>query len=242
MADVPASFQRAQDHQQRKLTSRYCVVIPAYNAARTIGGLVSEVIACGYPAFVIDDGSQDTTTAVATSYGAVVISHMRNQGKGTALRTGFAHVLRSRYGGVVTMDSDGQHDPSEISKLIQAGELYQAGIVIGNRMADDKAMPPARQITNRVMSRIVSSLVRQPIPYTQSGFRFIRREVLENVPLRARRFDIETELVLGASFRRWKIISVPVRTIYLQQDSHIRPFTDGVRFVRVILRHMIRMK
>lgn len=218
------------------MSGRYCAVIPAYDAAGTIGALVKRIKATGLDVVVVDDGSTDRTASVASSEGALVISHLRNQGKGSALRTGFEHALRARYDGVVTLDSDGQHDPADIPHLIRAGEVQHAGIVLGDRMTNGSRMPPVRRWTNRLMSAIVSALARQPIPDSQCGFRLIRREVLERVPLRARRYELETELLCAAAKRRWKIISVPVQCIYRDQRSLIRPVRDGMRFLGVILR------
>ncbi|MBI4340915.1 MAG: glycosyltransferase family 2 protein, partial [Candidatus Omnitrophica bacterium] len=225
---------------ERSTAGRYCVVIPAYNAAETIGPLVERVKALGFDVVVVDDGSSDATAATATQRGAVVISHVTNRGKGQALQTAFEYARRMGYDGVVTMDSDGQHDPQDIAPLIRAGEVQHAGIVVGNRMANGAGMPPTRRHTNRLMSAIVSSLVRQPIPDSQCGLRMIRREVLEGVPVRSQHFEIETELLLNAAAKRWKIVSVPVRTIYeAGQRSHIKPVRDGLRFLGLILRHLV---
>lgn len=222
------------------MTSRYCVVIPAFEAAKTIGLLVQQIRRHGLPVVVVDDGSRDQTAAVASSQGALVISHLRNQGKGCALRTGFEYALRERYEGVITLDSDGQHDPAEIAQLIQAGERQHAGLVLGNRLADGAAMPASRRWVNRLMSAIISAVSRQRIPDSQCGFRVIRRELLADVPLRAKRFDIETELVCAAAARRWKIVSVPVRSIYDGHASHIQPLRETLRFLGVIVRALAR--
>ncbi|OGX29564.1 MAG: hypothetical protein A3B78_03775 [Omnitrophica WOR_2 bacterium RIFCSPHIGHO2_02_FULL_67_20] len=220
------------------MTGRYCVVIPAVDAADTIGSLIRRIKSHHLGVVVVDDGSRDRTAAVAAGEGALVISHLRNEGKGRALRTGFEHALRARYDGVVTMDSDGQHDPADIPSLISAAEHQHAALVLGNRLANGAAMPAVRRVTNRLMSRIVSLLARQPIPDSQCGFRFIRREVLESVPLRSRFYEIETELLLGASRRKWKIVSVPVRSIYENHPSRIRPVRDALRFVGVLVRSL----
>lgn len=219
---------------------RYCVVIPALNTAATLGALVHRVKLLGFDVIVVDDGSRDQTAAVASGQGALVISHLRNKGKGRALRTAFEYALRSGYEGVITMDSDGQHDPEDILRLVRTGERQHAGIVVGNRLVDGAPMPPVRRWTNHLMSTIVSAVARQTIPDSQCGFRFIRAEVLSGVSLRARRFDLETELLFGAAMRRWKIVSVPVRSIYRHHESHIRPLQDGLRFLRVVLRHLVR--
>jgi glycosyltransferase involved in cell wall biosynthesis len=219
------------------MSSRYCVVIPAFNSADTIGALVRGVKQHELPVVVVNDGSTDQTAPIASQEGAVVISHLRNEGKGRALRTGFEYALRAQYDGVITMDSDGQHDPAEIPSLIHAGERQHAGLVIGNRMATS-TMPLVRRWVNRLLSWIVSAVARQPMPDTQSGFRLIRKEVLTSIPLRATGFDIETELLLAAAKRRWKTIFVAVHTTYDNHTSHIRPLRDGLRFFRMVFRYL----
>lgn len=221
--------------------NRYCVIIPAFNAAKTIGDLVQRVKAQGWPVIIVDDGSQDRTAAIASDCGALVISHLQNEGKGRALRTGFEYAVRHRYDGVVTMDGDGQHDPAEIPALIRAGEVQHAGMVVGNRMSNGALMPGKRRWTNHTMSCIISAMARQPIPDSQCGFRFVRREVLESLPLRSKRFEIESELILRAAAKRWKIVSVPVKTIYDEQhSSHIQPVRESLRFIWLLLRHLVR--
>ncbi len=219
---------------------RYCVVIPVFNGAQTIGDLVQRVKEQGLPVIVVDDGSQDRTAAVASDRGALVISHLQNEGKGRALRTGFEYAVRHRYDGVITMDGDGQHDPEDIPRLIREGEVQHAGIVLGNRMNNGAVMPRRRRWANHLMSQIISLVARQTIPDSQCGFRVVRREVLENVPLRSTRFEIESELVLRAAAKRWKIISVSVKTIYdARHRSHIRPVREGLRFLWLLMRHAV---
>lgn len=217
---------------------RYCVIIPAFDAMSTIGGLVRRIRTQGLDVMVVNDGSQDSTAQVASTHGAVVISHVDNLGKGTALQTGFRHALRLGYEGVITMDSDGQHDPADLQRLIETVERGEAHIVVGNRMGNDRAMPFLRRWTNRAMSSIVSRLIRQRIPDSQCGFRFIHRDVLAATPLAAQHFDIETELLLAAVRRGWTVASIPILTIYDNRRSHIRPVRDGLRFLRLVWRYL----
>lgn len=221
------------------MSGRYCVIIPAFEVAETIGALVQQVKEKGYPVIVVDDGSRDRTAAAAATAGAIVISHLKNRGKGNALQSGFSYALRSQFDGVITMDSDGQHDPEEIPHLIREGELQHAGLVLGDRMSNGASMPAKRRLANRLMSRLVSFAIRQQIADTQCGFRMIRRELLQDIPVRAKRFEAETELLCKAALRRWKIISVPVRSIYHNERSHIHPWRDGLRFVATLLRTLI---
>ncbi|MBI3324859.1 MAG: glycosyltransferase family 2 protein, partial [Candidatus Omnitrophica bacterium] len=178
------------------------------------------------------------TARLATEAGAMVISHLRNRGKGVALRTGFAFALQQGYDAVVTMDSDGQHDPEEIPRLLQASEEPHAAIVIGHRLLDNAHMPRIRRWTNWFMSSVVSLLTRQQIPDSQCGFRVIRRHVLDALRLSGRRFDLETELLLAAARRGWRVSSVPIRAIYHDHASYIHPIMDGVRFVGLVLRYL----
>ena len=217
---------------------RYCVIIPVYNAAKTIAKVVEAVRQLGLDVLVVDDGSSDQTAIAASGAGALVVSFLKNQGKGAALRAGFTHALRERYDAVITMDGDGQHDPAEIPKLVESASAHQASVVIGNRMADVVCMPAVRAWTNGLMSTIVSGMTRQRIPDSQCGFRFIRSEVLAGLALKAKRYEIETELLFSASATRCKIVSVPIRTIYANEGSHIRPLRDTVRFLGLLTRHL----
>ena len=222
---------------------RTCVIIPAYNAAKTLGRLLDRIRPLGLDVVVINDGSTDETAAVASQTGTLVINHLRNHGKGAALRTGFAYALQAGYELVVTMDSDGQHDPLEIPALLEAAAQPGSAIVVGQRAMSESSMPFARRCTNRFMSWLVSRMAGAPMPDSQCGFRVIRREVLATIRLSSRRFDIETEMLLAAARRKWPIRFVPIRTIYERHSSHIRPVVDGLRFFRLVawigLRHLV---
>ena len=219
---------------------RVCAIIPALNASATVGRIVERVRQLGLDPIVVNDGSTDATVQAATTAGARVISHITNQGKGLALRSGFAVALQFGYDAVVTLDSDGQHDPEDIPRLLDACRAQQAWIVIGHRIIDNERMPVVRQWTNRVMSFLVSRVARQTIPDSQCGLRVIRREVLQMLHLTGERFDLETELLLAVAARGWPIRSVPIRTIYQPAHrSHIQPLRDGLRFVGLVARYAV---
>ncbi|MBI3087590.1 MAG: glycosyltransferase family 2 protein [Candidatus Omnitrophica bacterium] len=218
---------------------RACVVIPAYNAADTLEPLVRQIKAMGLDVVVVNDGSTDRTAQAMTEAGTMLISHLANEGKGAALRSGFAFAVAAGYDAVVTMDSDGQHGPADLPPLLDAAAQSGAGIVVGDRMSSGAPMPLARRWTNRVMSCLVSALTRQRIPDSQCGLRVIRRDVLAAVRLRTRRFEIESEVLLAAARAGWAIDSVPIRAIYDRHRSHIRPLQDGVRFLRLIVRYLL---
>ena len=224
---------------QEKVEGRYCVVIAAYNAAATIGSLVRWTKQQGFTVLVVDDGSSDKTASIASQEGALVLSHLKNRGKGSALRTAFQYALRSNFDGVVTLDSDVQHDPADIVRLIQAGEHQHAAIVVGNRMEQDKEMPRLRYWTNVVMSRVIGLLTHQSVPDSQCGLRMIRKQVLESIEFQSERFEIESEMILAASRQKWKVIFVPMKALYPEGlQSHIQTFPDALRFIWLIVRYL----
>lgn len=213
---------------------RICVIIPAYNEAGAIAGIVKDVRAHGFDIVVIDDGSADATFQNAQGAGAVVVRSRGNEGKGAALARGFSYALAHGYDAAVTMDGDGQHLPCDIAAFIRAADKSPSGIYVGNRMQRANAMPFVRLTTNRFMSWLVSRLSRQRIPDTQCGFRLIRREVLEKVSLSTSRYETESEILIKAARCGFAVESVPVTTVYAGEKSKINPVTDTLRFLKFI--------
>jgi len=219
---------------------KIAVVIPAHNEAQAIGPLVEAVRALGYDCIVIDDGSVDATNAVARQACAVVLKTAVKSGKGNALKVGFEHVLKNDYEALIAMDGDGQHSPSDIAAFVDCYQKMNVDIVSGNRMQDPRGMPLVRLITNRLMSGIISLICHQHIPDTQCGFRLIRSEALRAIKLESSDFEIETEVLIKASKKGFKIASVGIQTIYRDEKSKIQPVRDTLRFIAYLWRELLR--
>jgi len=214
-----------------------CVIIPAYNEAKTIGGIITGLKERGLDVLVIDDGSFDDTGKIAARSGAILISHERNLGKGIAMREGFDFILQNtNYDTLVIMDGDGQHRVKDVGKFLEKARKERDDIIVGNRMGYTKNMPFARFITNRFMSSLLSTVCKQRIPDTQCGFRFLSRRVIKTIRLNSSNYDIESELLIKASRRGFKIASVPIETVYTGERSEINPVTDTVRFMILLIR------
>ncbi len=211
------------------------ILIPVNNEQTTIGQLVRECRRYANVVYVVDDGSEDRSAKVAQNEGAIIVKHNNNKGKGASLRTGFHEILKKGFKAVIVMDGDGQHDPLEIPKFIQQFEQSKADLILGNR-TNRKAMPFMRRITNRFMSRIISSIVGQRIPDSQCGFRLIKKEILEKINLLSSNFEIESEMIIKAGRIGCKIVSVPISTIYQQEKSKIKPIIDAWRFLRLLVK------
>ena len=216
-----------------------CVLIPAYNEARTIEDVVRRAKKYARNVMVLDDGSTDATARLARQAGAEVIGHPTNRGKGAALQKGFRKALAEGWSQLVVIDGDGQHEPEEIPAFLRAAEDEQAAVVIGNRMGNIANMPAVRYYTNLVTSAIISRLVKQRVPDSQCGYRLIRREVLDKINFTTTNYDTESELLVEAGRQGFKICSVPIKSIYAGQESRIKPGKDTLRFIRLVLRSII---
>jgi hypothetical protein len=105
-------------------------------------------------------------------------------------------------------------------------------------MRDAGSMPLVRLVTNRTMSFLISLFSRTRVQDSQSGFRLVSTDVLRTVPLRTRRFEIESELILEAGRRGFVIREVPISTVYGAEKSKIDKFGDTMRFVRLMMRYL----
>ena len=219
---------------------RTLVIIPCKNLEAEVGDVVRGVseLGLGLDAVVVNDGSTDGTSAAAAAAGAHVLEHEVNLGKGAALKTGFESAIEKEYDAVITMDGDGQHDPSAIPDFLEALEKCDADIIVGTRMHAVGEMPKLRIWTNRTTSRVISLLAGQDIPDSQSGYRLIRVRVLKDVvkSLVTTRYDTESELLIRAARRGYRTAAVSIRSIYTGGVSHIHPVVDTLRFVRLIAR------
>lgn len=219
---------------------KIAIVIPAHNEAQNIGPLVAAIRALDYDCLVIDDGSMDTTGTLASQAGAVVLKTASKSGKGHALRIGFEYVLKNAYDALIAMDGDGQHSPADIPAFVDCYKTTGADIICGNRMQNPRGMPLVRWLTNSFMSWFISLVCHQPIPDTQCGFRLIKTQVLQAMTLECSDFEIETEVLVKASKKGFKVASVGVQSIYNGEVSKIRPVRDTFRFLAYFFRELLK--
>jgi glycosyltransferase involved in cell wall biosynthesis len=221
-----------------QIRSHTAGVIPAYQDEKHIGDIVRRTRERLDHVFVIDDGSSDQTGQRARDAGAEVIVHNQNRGKGDAIKTGLEHCLDRDGTWVILLDSDGQHLPEEIDRFLSAAaSAAQPTFLIGNRMNDAATMPFIRRVVNRYMSRQISRVCKQEIPDTQCGFRMLDRYLIPQLLGGGDRFDYDTEVLIIASRKGYRIESVPITTVYTDQVSKIRPLRDAIRFLKLMWRY-----
>ncbi len=213
------------------------VIIPAYNEGRAFAETLKTLKDKEISVLAIDDGSIDETYAVAKKWADVVIRSKKNLGKGVSLRKGISYLLANEdFDYLITMDADGQHSPDDIDQFLREAKGGNS-FVVGNRMNNPSGMPYIRIITNRFMSWLISKITGQDIPDTQCGFRMIKREVLEKIAIKTKKFEIESEILIKAANLGFDIKSMPVRSIYFANpQSKIRPLRDTLRFIKFISR------
>ena len=217
---------------------KIAAVIPAYCEEKHIGEVVRRTRAQLEDVLVVDDGSTDQTAARAREAGAEVVVHPKNLGKGETIKTGLRLWFDRGVDYVIVLDADGQHRPEEIDRFIAAAEPpLDTKFVVGNRMNDVARMPLVRRIVNRYMSEKISRLCRQHIPDTQCGFRMLHRQLIPDLLAGAERFDYETEMLIVASQKGYRVDSIPISTVYSDEVSSIHPLRDTLRFFKLMQRY-----
>lgn len=204
-----------------------CVVIPAYNAEGTVGAVVRGALAFLEAVIVCDDGSTDGTARVAGEAGAHVIRLTENRGKGHCLRRLFSEARKMGFDVAIALDSDGQHDPADIPRFLEAHRNAPASIIVGSRMADEGAIPVHRRNSMLVARFYVCLAANRYIDDTQCGYRLYPLSVVESVALLKERYVTETELLLKVGDSGIPIHSLPIRAVYLpDQKTYFRSVPD----------------
>ena len=221
-------------------SEKICILIPAYNAQWTLGSVLEKVKLLDIDAFVVDDGSSDETGRVASEHDVQLLRHSLNLGKGAALRTGFQSILQKDYQVVITLDADGQHDPSEVPFLLKIFQNVRPDILIASRAAGFEKMTFLRRFWNRLGVKAVARLCHSDITDSQSGFRLIRSRVIKGVGLSTSRFETELELLIKACKKGFSVLSVPIKTQKVDgtASSHFRPVTDTWMVCKLFLRSL----
>jgi len=206
-------------------------IVPAWNEAGAIGGVVDEILAFdpSIDVLVVDDASDDDTSAVAQRHGATVLPLLFNVGIGGAVQTGFRYARDEGYEIAVRLDGDGQHDASELGKLIAPIHADEADLVIGSRFVDPGGTyrPPfARRMGIRIFARLVSLLGGQKVTDTTSGFSAMNRAGIELFALEYPHDYPEVEATLVALRSGLRLAQVQVEMRERQTG------TSSITFVR----------
>jgi glycosyltransferase involved in cell wall biosynthesis len=212
---------------------KVCSVIPFYNEKETINTVISETLKYVQFVFAINDGSDDGFSNDAKEESKIKFINLdRNYGKGKALSVGFDKAVSAGFNYVVTLDADLQHEPKYIPKLIEGLQLFD--IVIGNRLKNLKGMPIQRRLSNKLTSFFLTVKTGQIILDSQCGYRAFRAEVLKEVKTNYLGFEAESEILVKAAKKGFKVGFVDIPTIYGDEKSKMRPAQAIVGFLKVL--------
>jgi len=212
------------------------VLIPAYRARATVGELVSRLRSLHptLPVLVVDDGSGDGTDEVARKAGAQVMALPVNGGKGTALAAGFDLAAGQGWEWVIAMDADGQHPPEEVCRFLSYSPSDRCGLVVGARELRPRSMPWPRVCSNRLTTFLLELQAGCRLWDSQCGFRMYRLGAVRSAQLpRTGRFEWESGALVRMAGSGWAVERVGISTLYGPVGSHIRPWRDTARFVRL---------
>jgi len=205
-----------------------CAVIPTYNNGGTVAEVVRRVLQQGLPVIVVDDGSTDGTQDALKGLDIKILRHSQNRGKGIALRTGLEEARRLGYRQALTIDADGQHDPSDIPALVAAAAPRT--LVVGSRNIAAEGMSSGSTFANRFSNFWFTLQTAHKLPDTQTGFRIYPLEDLPLLKLLTARYEAELTLLVFSAWKGLKLVPVPVKVYYPEDRvSHFRPFADFFR-------------
>ncbi|MBI4744159.1 MAG: glycosyltransferase family 2 protein [Actinobacteria bacterium] len=222
---------------------RTIAIIPAYNAEKTIGRIIENTRKYVDEVAIINDGSKDNTLKVAQKHGATVYNHRRNMGLGFALRSGFREALKKNFDIIITLDADGQHDPEDIEKLINRLHENNVDVIIGSRLIDKKQWPnfPKHRLIGNILLTNLTNLAAQKKITTdsQSGYRILKKEVLEKINLTGKTMEIASEIIYEVGKNGFKTDEVPIKATYDKEISNIKIFRDISRIIKLLIRKKI---
>jgi glycosyltransferase involved in cell wall biosynthesis len=210
------------------------IVVPAFNEEEGLGSVLAALEdwrGRGTEIIVVDDGSTDRTAEIARSAGVHVIRHRVNKGYGAALKAG----IRAAQGEViVTLDSDGQHNPCDIQRLLT--ELPECDMVVGMR-GKSSHTPTIRKPGKWILVRVANYLAQTEIPDLNSGFRAIRAATLNRfLHILPNGFSFSTTLTLALFKEGYNVAYVPITASPRSGRSTVRPIHDGLNTILLIVR------
>ncbi|HEY7082046.1 MAG TPA: glycosyltransferase family 2 protein [Nitrososphaeraceae archaeon] len=211
---------------------RIIICIPAFNESKNIADIIKKTQKYATEVIVCDDGSSDNTSEVANKSGATVIRHSSNRGYGSAISTLFRTAREKDADVMVTIDSDGQHDPDKIPDLISPLTEQGIDIVIGSRfltLHEKDRIPAYRSFGIKTITRLAQVASYGNLTDAQSGFRAYSKTALMKINLYEEGMAVSTEILLRAKEKSLQITEVPITVNYdVERPSTHNPITHGI--------------
>jgi len=198
--------------------NKVLIILPAFNEGKVIGKVITSVRKEGFKnILVVDDSSKDNTSETAEKAGAIVLRHSINRGAGATTLTGLTYARLKNYDFAVTMDSDGQHNPKEIKKLLNKSRKYD--VVIGSRMINSEGMPLHRRIANNIGSLLTWFFFGLFVKDSQSGFKIFNKKALDKITITFDRYEFCSEVIGEIHKHKLSFVEVPIHVIYTSHSQ-----------------------
>ncbi len=210
------------------------IVVPTYNNAKTIGGVLADIKQYANHIIVVNDGSTDDTAQILSEIeGIEIITHQRNSGKGTALKNGLCKAKDDGYRYAITIDSDGQHFASDIPTFVEEIERTPDNLLVGARNIQADNMPGKNTFANKFSNFWFKLETGVKLPDTQSGYRLYPLQLM-NVQkwYYTAKYEFELEALVFASWAGVEVRNIPINVYYPPEGervSHFRPWRDFTR-------------
>ena len=217
--------------------------MPAYNEEKIITQVIHGLKKHSFQnIIVIDDGSEDNTSKIAKQEGVIVYRHPINRGLGGALGTGIKAGILEDADIIVTFDSDGQHDPRDINRVIAPIVKGKAQVVIGSRLINPKGMPWIRRIGNFGLNIITYVLFGIWTTDSQSGLRAFSNKAARKIQIHTNRMEVSSEIIREIGRNKLKFIEVPIKAIYTDYSKeHGQSNLNAIKIVfKLILKKLMR--
>ena len=211
-----------------------CVIIPTYNNAKTLNRVLNGVIEYTQDIIVVNDGATDTTSQILQEYSQLKVVHITpNTGKGNALRVGFKKAVTLGYEYAITIDSDGQHFPDDITNFITHLDKVDNKelLLIGARNMSQEGVPKKSSFGNKFSNFWFWFETGIKLEDTQSGYRLYPLKPISEMKFITKKFEFEIEVIVKAAWRGVIVENIPVQVLYDETErvSHFRPFQDFTR-------------
>ena len=211
--------------------------IPAYNEENHIADVIKKSLLYVDQVVVCDDGSTDDTAKMAKSAGAIVISQS-NQGYGAAISTLFDYARRNNAKIMVTLDSDGQHNPEQIPLLLDAIITHGVDVSVGSRFLGDTEASGYRKAGIKIITSAANYGTNLKISDSQSGFRAYSQKAISAIHPTEQGMSVSTEILLKISNKGLSLAEVPISIIYGPDTSEHNSVSHGVSVLMNTLKYI----
>lgn len=190
----------------------YYIIIPAFNEAKRLGGVIKKIKEKNR-IIVVDDGSNDRTSKIANKYRVLVLKHRINLGKGAAMKTGIEAAIMLGAKKIIFMDADGQHDPKYIPEFLM--KLEKSDIVFGKRKYSNK--PWVRYLGHKLALSLIKFIFHIQNSDMLCGFIALKAKTYKEIVWNSARYGVETEIAVKVKKKKLKYKEIPIKSVYLDR-------------------------